>query len=289
LQKEQSAVKFQQRSREVKKRRSKLCWVFFWLCWLISGTNLASGQVQAYLTVVDTSLASGDTYQQVTVLLQNDVPVKGIELMFSLGWPAETDFTTDWIERDTLSVPGETLMVRHCKIETAGTLAQDFEWIKAHGEVGNTAFLDCDWVKVAGMASETIPPGTGVLFKLYLDVLCIPDTTQDRTAHMMVNGFLSDPDGQLVQTQFSSGSLLLSNTYCEDLADCVCGDVDASGHVSIVDVVYIINWLFNSGPDLCPDLMGNVNRAGGVSITDVVYLINYLFNDGPPPVCIRKY
>ncbi len=273
----------------MKKRRLFIFLIFFWLFCLIGGTNLAHGQTEAYVTVVDTSLAGGDTYQQVTVLLQNDVPIKGIELMFTLGHISATDFTTDKIELDTLSVPGETLAVRHCKIGTAATLAQNFEWINAHGEVGDTAFLDCDWVKVAGMASEPIPPGTAVLCKLYLDVLCLPDTTQDRTAHITVNGFLSDPNGLLVQTDFNIGTLWLEETYCGDLVECRCGDVDASGHVSIVDVVYIINWLFMDGPDLCPELMGDVNLARGISIADVVYLINYLFQDGPDPVCVRKY
>ena len=273
----------------MRKRRFFLFLISVWFFCLIGGANLAQGQTAAYVTVVDTSLAGGDTYQQVTVFLQNDVPIKGIELMFTLGYLAVTHFTTDRIEFDTLSVPGETLAVRRCKIGTAGTLAQNFDWIKAHGEVGDTAFLDCNWVKVAGMAGEPIPPGSGVLFRLYLDVLCLPDTTQDRTAHITVNGFLSDPDGKLVPTEFNFGTLWLEETYCGDLVECTCGDVDASGHVSIVDVVYIINWLFMDGPDLCPELMGDVNLVRGISIADVVYLINYLFVDGPRPVCVRKY
>jgi hypothetical protein len=266
-------------------------WLLLVFFWLISGTNLASGQVVAYVTVQDTSLATGDTYQEVTILLQNSVPIKGIELMFSMGRPAETDFTTDWIQYDTLSVPGETLVVRHCKIKTAGTLIEDFEWVKAHGEVADTAFLDCDWVKIVGMAEEgnPIPAGSGVLCKLFVDVLCMPDTTQDRTAHIVVNGFLSDTEGHTVQTEFNFGTLFLEQTYCGNLVECICGDVETSGYVSIVDVVHMINWLFNSGLDLCPELMGDANLARGVSIADVVYLIQYLFNDGPAPLCARKY
>jgi hypothetical protein len=249
--------------------------------------------VEAQITVVDTTLASGDTYQLVTVTMQNDVPVKGIELMFTLGRPADTDFTTDKIqvEVDTNQVPPETTAVRYCKIQKTGTLVQNFEWIKAHGELGDTAFLECDWVKVAGMAHEgsPIPPGSGVLFKLYLDVLCVPDTTQDRIAHIVVNGFVSDPEGQVVETEFNFGTLYLDQTWCGDLIECLCGDVETSGGATIVDVVYMINWLFNNGNDLCPELMGDVNTVRGVSIADVVYLINYLFNDGPDPVCVRKY
>lgn len=265
--------------------------VFFWVFWLTSGTNLASGQVEAYVTVLDTSLASGHASQQVKVLIQNDVPIKGIELMFTLGHPSATDFTTERIaiEVGTNSLPWDTTVVRKCKMETAGTLVQNFQWIKAHGELKDTAFLDCDWVKVAGMANEPIPPGAGLLLKLYLDVLCIPDTTQDRTAHIFVNGFLSDPNGQLVKTQFNLGTLFLEKTCCDNLQECMCGDVNADGEVTIVDIVYMINWLFNNGEDLCPELMGDVNPVRGATIADIVYLVNYLFNNGPSPVCIRKY
>ena len=277
----------------MKKRQILLILFFFCFFFLIKGTSPANSQVQAYVTVGDTSLISGDTYQQITVYLQNDVPIKGIELMFTLGHPAITDFTTERvnIEVDSSGIPWDTSTVRYCKIQTAGTLVENFEWVKAQGEVGDTAFLDCDWVKVAGMAYEgdPIPPGSGVLLKLYLDVLCIPDTTQDRTAHIVLNGFVSDPDGQLVTTEFNFGTLYLDQTYCGNMTDCVCGDIQASGQASIVDVVYMINWLFNNGTDLCPEIMGDVNLVKGVSIADVVYLINYLFNDGPDLACVRKY
>ena len=277
----------------MKKRQILLILFFFCFFFLIKGTNPANSQVQAYVTVGDTSLISGDTYQQITVYLQNDVPIKGIELMFTLGHPAITDFTTERvnIQVDSSGIPWDTSTVRHCKIQTAGTLVENFEWVKAQGEVGDTAFLDCDWVKVAGMAYEgdPIPPGSGVLLKLYLDVLCIPDTTQDRTAHIVLNGFISDPNGQLVTTEFNFGTLYLEQTWCGNLLDCKCGDVNTDGKTSIVDVVYMINWLFNDGPPLCPELSGDVNQVKGVSIADVVYLINYIFNDGASPICIRKY
>ena len=279
------------------KGRLWLLVVFLWVFWLTSGANLASGQAQAYVTVSDTSLSSGDTYQEVTVLLQNDVPIKGIELFFTMGSPSITDFTTDYIEIriDTISLNPleiDTNAIRNCKLGTSGTLVQDFEWIEAHGDPeADTAFLDCDWVKVAGMAEEgdPIPPGTGVLFKLYVDVLCVPDTTEERMGAIFVNGNLSDPDGNRVDVELSNSTIYVNQTICGTLLDCICGDVNADGNVGIVDVVYTINWMFNDGPDMCPEMMGDVNLYRGVGVADIVYLINYLFNDGDDPVCVRKY
>ncbi len=61
------------------------------------------------------------------------------------------------------------------------------------------------------------------------------------------------------------------------------GDVNGDGEISLVDVVYLINYLFNGGPDPVPWESGDVNCDGEVNIPDVVYLINYLFKNGPPP------
>jgi len=61
------------------------------------------------------------------------------------------------------------------------------------------------------------------------------------------------------------------------------GDANADFGISISDVVYLINYLFKSGPPPAPIEAGDVNCDGGVSITDAVYLINCLFKGGPPP------
>jgi hypothetical protein len=61
------------------------------------------------------------------------------------------------------------------------------------------------------------------------------------------------------------------------------GDVNGDWAIDVVDVVYLINYLFKSGsaPDL--DQSGDVNCDHIVDVVDVVYLINYLFKNGPPP------
>jgi len=106
---------------------------------------------------------------------------------------------------------------------------------------------------------------------------------------IFVNGNLSDPDGNRVDVELSNSTIYVNQTICGTLLDCICGDVNADGNVGIVDVVYTINWMFNDGPDMCPEMMGDVNLYRGVGVADIVYLINYLFNDGDDPVCVRKY
>jgi hypothetical protein len=61
------------------------------------------------------------------------------------------------------------------------------------------------------------------------------------------------------------------------------GDANSDGVINVSDVVYLINYLFISGPAPDPIQAGDVNCDGNVNASDVVYLINYLFIGGPPP------
>ena len=62
------------------------------------------------------------------------------------------------------------------------------------------------------------------------------------------------------------------------------GDVNGDKVVDVGDVVYLINYLFKSGPVPNPMAAGDVNGDCVVDVGDVVYLINYLFKGGSPPM-----
>lgn len=61
------------------------------------------------------------------------------------------------------------------------------------------------------------------------------------------------------------------------------GDANADGDVGLIDVVYLINYLFKGRPAPNPTWIGDVNCDDDVDLIDIVYLINYLFKGGPPP------
>jgi len=63
------------------------------------------------------------------------------------------------------------------------------------------------------------------------------------------------------------------------------GDVNGDGHITISDVVYLINYLWKNGPPPTPYEAGDTNCDGWVTLSDVVYLINYLYYGGPAPGC----
>jgi len=97
-----------------------------------------------------------------------------------------------------------------------------------------------------------------------------PDSTQSDSVYQII--FVAS-DGLLADSQAVICSVIAYQR----------GDVNADSLIGIVDVVYLINYLFDGGPQPKPLMSGDANGDGEVSIVDVVYLINYLFNDGPAP------
>ncbi len=71
-----------------------------------------------------------------------------------------------------------------------------------------------------------------------------------------------------------------------DLCDFVCGDADGDEVVNLIDIGFIINYLYKSGPVPNPGRKADVNKSGNINILDITYLIRYLFLGGAAPNCI---
>jgi nitrous oxidase accessory protein len=64
----------------------------------------------------------------------------------------------------------------------------------------------------------------------------------------------------------------------------MCGDVNVNGKINSEEIVYLISYLFKSGPDPWPaECVGDFNNDGVVNSADIVWLFNYLFKRGPAP------
>jgi hypothetical protein len=73
--------------------------------------------------------------------------------------------------------------------------------------------------------------------------------------------------------------VLLNGFFVSNLAK---GDANGDGNVNILDVVYLINYVFAGG--LPPVGPSDVNSDGNVNADDIRYLINYIFANGPAPL-----
>jgi hypothetical protein len=63
----------------------------------------------------------------------------------------------------------------------------------------------------------------------------------------------------------------------------ICGDASGDDELNISDAVYIINYIFISGPEPDPIEAADSNCDGTCNISDAVIIINYIFIGGVPP------
>jgi len=63
------------------------------------------------------------------------------------------------------------------------------------------------------------------------------------------------------------------------------GDVNGDGSVDVVDVVYLVGYLYKGCLPPNPPEAGDVNCDGAVELGDVVYLVEHILRGGPPPDC----
>lgn len=68
----------------------------------------------------------------------------------------------------------------------------------------------------------------------------------------------------------------------------LCGDANNDGSINISDAVYLIAYIFASGPAPNPLLAGDANCDSAVNISDAVYLIAYIFAGGSAPCAACK-
>ena len=90
----------------------------------------------------------------------------------------------------------------------------------------------------------------------------------------------NDPDVAAVNLSAGKISILLNS---EEIR----GDVNNSGHIDIVDVVYMLNFLFNAGPPPPVPKSADVNSSGETDIVDVIFLLRYSWIEfSPSPGCL---
>ncbi|MFH1686172.1 MAG: hypothetical protein ABIE70_01465 [bacterium] len=62
------------------------------------------------------------------------------------------------------------------------------------------------------------------------------------------------------------------------------GDCDWNGEINIVDLVYLVNYMFNEGPAPMPwYTIGSMDCNPVVTIVDLIWLVDWMFNGGPKP------
>lgn len=67
------------------------------------------------------------------------------------------------------------------------------------------------------------------------------------------------------------------------------GDVNIDAKINLIDIIFLVNFIFKAGPSSQPLALSNLNcdkKADGtdnVNLLDIIYLVNFIFKGGPPP------
>ena len=96
-------------------------------------------------------------------------------------------------------------------------------------------------------------------------------------------------DGSAAQLSVGSGSCesfgIGSGFWQEEEEGGLRGDVTGDGIINVGDIVYLVSYLYKSGPAPDPVWIGDCNCDAIVNVGDIVFLVSYLYKGGPEPVC----
>ena len=63
------------------------------------------------------------------------------------------------------------------------------------------------------------------------------------------------------------------------------GDANSDGNIDMLDLVYLVDFIFRGGPAPDPLLAGDANCDDDTNILDLTYFVDYIFRGGPKPGC----
>jgi len=233
-------------------------------------TITVNNEPWAWVWINDTTAYTGKQNSEISVLMQTELSIGGIDLKFIVNRPDVFNFSTNHIE--VIVEGNDTTVIRVMDLDTAGCCTNNFEWLYPYGDVGDTNLPTCRYMTVAGKTQdeEPIPIGTCVLFRLVVDMFCFSDTATNRTAYIDIVGSLSDSSGyKSVPNLMNYGQLTILPS--------ICGDVNADQQVSISDVLHLANYYFGKGPAPCPIESGYIDCDDRLTIADAIVIANYLF------------
>jgi hypothetical protein len=280
-----------------------LAFIFFYL-----GADRICAQADSADIAINYKTAYPSSTAEVELQLKNPMPINGFQFMITVSNPDLIDFYTDSVAistvldtvwQDTCTGPephGDScfivdsvrvldLLVRFCHIDTTGSPISQWNVVECHGDTGDTSSPECNWIEVVGFGvgdSVSIPPSANyqTLFKFWVDVGCLSDTSTDRNVSFYMtpggNSFLSDNDGDLAPFRYHQGDLTAWWS--------VPGDANGDSVVNVGDITYLVTFLYRMGPQPCMPEGGDANGDCNVNVGDVTYLVTYLYRDGPAPL-----
>lgn len=129
---------------------------------------------------------------------------------------------------------------------------------------------------------KMLPSYTGVV----IPPLSTGQTFVDSQSYTLSSGWVArkcqvvvfvQADNYTGKPVFSCGNAGLFPTY-------VFGDCTGDSIANMLDIVFLINYVYKGGPVPNPYGKGDPNQDCKIDLFDIVYMINYVFKSGPAPL-----
>lgn len=189
----------------------------------------------------------------------------------------------------------------HCRevtIEISGTKLLNPALLPAHWDYNQVAFLDWLENSLYGIRGIVTDISTGLPLDAKVRILSHDfDSSEVRTDpavgnyHRMIfpgtyeiefsaDGYFPDTVHSVTVAPYSATrvDIALEPLY-------LCGDANSNGLVNILDVAYLLQYLYRGGLPPEPFAAGDADGNGKIGILDATYIIGYLYKQGPAPVC----
>ncbi len=132
-----------------------------------------------------------------------------------------------------------------------------------------------------------LEPGSGPILKMYFS---IPGSAEEgEVANIVFDGY-SSYTPRFTGTAIVYSPILGEGEVTIGEPDFICGDANDDENVNLLDVLFLIDYLYGNpqGPTPSPPESGDVNNGDGkINLLDILWLISYLYGSpqGPAPSC----
>ena len=234
----------------------------------IDGTPPLWDSIYTDIHIIDVfGKASGLSFEEIKTIFQYDGPDGpgwGVRQWVDLDWYA--DLVPELPHADPTLAPGELLPVT---IHNYGGVSLVGVPVALYA---NSDLIWADTVEVADSSSLTLYIEHGLAMGTHALTLIVDE-----------NDLKIETD----DTNNSDSMTLVIDCCQSPIRGNV--DFDPGDVIDISDLVYLVDYMFTSGPEPACWSEANVDANGsddssGIDISDLVYLVDYMFSGGPEPV-----
>ncbi len=124
-----------------------------------------------------------------------------------------------------------------------------------------------------------LAPGNGPILSVFFTIS--PSATMSQTTNIELNGYMTHMPTFYTSLMDYTPVLSAGNVTLNYM----CGDANADSAVNLVDILYLIENVYGSGPDPTPFPAGDVVADGVINLIDILAVIDSIYNKAGALTC----